>query len=444
MEIILSTLYFLFFTLLIYKLRFFRVKGINQKIILLMFLLKIAGAFSVALIYTYYYTDRTTADVFKYFDDAKIVYSSLFSNPEHFFRIITGIGDNSPELDRYYSAMRFWLKPYDYHLFNDNKTIIRLNAGLMPVTLCFYYVHCLIFAFISFTGLMAIYKVFVSFSEQKKYELLFGIFLFPSVIFWTSGVLKESILVFALGLMIFSLFSLKNRFTIKSMLLFLFSIVILLYNKYYVLASLVPCILFITIAGKAKKTDYIKFALVIGFTIIFIVFNEFIYKVFPLFELVSRKQNDFINFAQSLGNVGSLIEMERLNPDILSFIRLFPETFVSAFFRPLPWESKTLMAIPPMFENLILFLFVFLTIRYRDKYFKSKNIILFSLTFVFILFMLSAYTSPVVGALVRYKTPALPFLTGSLILLIDFKRLYTKTQLSGKIRRYFSKIFILR
>jgi hypothetical protein len=45
---------------------------------------------------------------------------------------------------------------------------------------------------------------------------------------------------------------------------------------------------------------------------------------------------------------------------------------------------------------------------------------------VLILFVLIGFTTPVIGSIVRYKTPAMPFLLMVILLLIDTKKLLNK------------------
>jgi len=58
MEIILCVAYTLFFVFLINKLKFFKIEGVSAKILSVLFIIKIASAFAITLIYTYYYKDN--------------------------------------------------------------------------------------------------------------------------------------------------------------------------------------------------------------------------------------------------------------------------------------------------------------------------------------------------------------------------------------------------
>jgi hypothetical protein len=71
--------------------------------------------------------------------------------------------------------------------FNDARTIVRIHSVLRIFSFGEYYVHAVFFAFISFTGLTALYRTFSS-SIKKHSELFYGaIFLIPSMVLWGSA-----------------------------------------------------------------------------------------------------------------------------------------------------------------------------------------------------------------------------------------------------------------
>jgi len=181
MELFLSSLYIAFFSWLILKLRFFKVESISSWFFVGVFFIKLLSALALTLIYTFYYTDRSTADIFKYFDDSKILFSAIHNNPLDYLKIVTGFDSDAPQLKPYYLDCNFWYKKFNYMLYNDNRTIIRFNAIVMLFSFGKFFVHNVFMSFLSFIGLMGIYKVFISKFEDKKWELLLVIFLVPSV-----------------------------------------------------------------------------------------------------------------------------------------------------------------------------------------------------------------------------------------------------------------------
>ena len=79
----------------------------------------------MSLIYTYHYTDRSLADIYKYFDDAKYMYGAVWTSPIDFLSMLTGIGNDTPHFNLYYDQMNNWFREYESNLYNDNPTLIR-------------------------------------------------------------------------------------------------------------------------------------------------------------------------------------------------------------------------------------------------------------------------------------------------------------------------------
>ena len=100
LELVLSFAYIAFAVFLIDRLPVFQHETIKTSTFKILFLVKLLAGFLLYLIYTRYYTDRATADIFRYFDDAEIMYQSLFDKPYDFFRMLTGYHANVPEIGR--------------------------------------------------------------------------------------------------------------------------------------------------------------------------------------------------------------------------------------------------------------------------------------------------------------------------------------------------------
>ena len=65
-------------------------------------------------------------------------------------------------------------------------------------------------------GLIALFKVLNSFFPNKKWAILFGIFLLPSTLFWCSGIHKDGIVFLSLMLVVYNVyFGIKNHLTFK-------------------------------------------------------------------------------------------------------------------------------------------------------------------------------------------------------------------------------------
>ena len=426
MEFALSIIYTLLFIYLIYKLSFFHIDGVSWKLLSGLFIIKIISAIALTLIYTYYYKNRLESDIFKYFDDGRIIFSSIKESPLDYLRMITGIGADSPHLKHFYDTSNFWNKPFDYGLYNDNRTMIRFNAIAMLFSFGYYNVHNVFMAFLSFTGLTAIFKTFYPYLFNKRNALIFSVFLIPSVLLWTSGILKEGLLMFSFGLFVYYSWKISTKkFHWKFIFWLLFSIGLLLLLKFYVLVAAVPGIICIFTLKLFKNKYIVPVFIGVHIFIIGLFFSfQYIFPSYNLVEITASKQRDFINMIDNTPNVGSRIDLPRLEPTISSFVINTPNALINSLFRPHLLETHSLMAIPAALENLLIIFIMMLSILFFQK-FSTQTFpwFWFCVSFVIILFTLCGLTTPVLGALVRYKTPALPFLFIIFITIIDFKKI---------------------
>lgn len=419
---------------------FFHVEGISKRTLSLLFLLKVACGLALWAIYTFYYTDRATADIYKYFDDSKVLFDTLKTNPSHFFKMLFGIGNNAPEFDKYYTEMNFWARKIDSNIYNDSHTIIRFNTLVRFFSFGYYNVHTTFICFLSLIGLTAIYKTFVEHLQDKKRELLIAVFLLPSVLFWGSGVLKEGLIFFALGLLIYYTHKL---FSLKAILICLGLALLLAFSKFYICLAIFPSLLFIIWINKNRSKLFLKFAIVIlVIAAIGINIESFTSIQSPLVTL-SQKQYEFNQLAygnltdannQPILAAKSLITINKLEPTLYSFLKNSPQALVNTTLRPYPWELKSPLMLMAGLENAIIIVFTifcFLFIKPLSKI--SWEYVLFCLSFVVIQFLIIGETTPILGAIARYKTIALPFLVIGLLFIIDKEQLLKKIPFLKKI-----------
>lgn len=410
-------------TILIYKSNFFKFQDLNSKYVVGIYILKVLSGAALIWVYSFYYQSRENADVFKYFDDGNIIYESLYDNPADYFKMLSGIGSDQEHLRKYYEECNFWYKGFNYDLYNDNRTVIRFNAFIRLFSFGNIYIHVLFINLLSFIGLIMIYRIVRSaLSHLPVFFSIFTVFLLPGVLFWGSGILKEGILLFGFGLLIKGVYDSLKKLTVKSIIQFSIGIIILLLSKFYVLIAALPGIFSMIYLSRLKKFKFLGVMLIHILFFFAAAYSEYIIPGYSFVEILSNKQHDFINYANSLKDVGSLIKIPILESDFLSVIVNAPLAFYNTLFRPFLWESSSLMMLFSALENLLIILILILSIVFRRKT-NLTGFVVFSISFVIILFVLSGLTTPVLGALVRYKIPALPFLFVFLFYFLDYKKL---------------------
>ena len=420
MEALLCLLYSVLFILLIFKWKFFSVDSLSKSFFVFVFILKIASGLALWWIYTYYYTDRSTADIYKYFDDSKIIFGSLKNSVTDFFNLILGTGDDA-HLKQYYVKMNYWYREFEGSTINEDRTMIRANAILTFFSFGQFNVHTVFFSFLSLIGLTAIYKTFSKYLTEKKTAFAILLFLFPSLLFWGSGVLKESLVLFAMGILVYTFSKMLDRTSfIKNLTAFLIFTFLLLIIKAYMLLILIPG-LFIWLILKLTGENYalIKFFIGISLCIATVLFipkinllerivtkqrmfinvgnggthllhnNKFVYikhEVNNPITLVDEKGyckiNDAVKYQYwlrenpkdtfvttsandtatywifySQAPSGSGINISKLENNFFSFFKNAPFAFWNVLSRPYAWEAKSFMLILPALENLFIIFF---------------------------------------------------------------------------------------
>lgn len=426
-EIMIILLYFMLFAWIIQKSRFFKTVALPKYFLLSVFTIKVLAGIAMAFIYTHYYPIRAEADIFKYFDDSKIMYDSLKENPEDFFRMISGMygGNDYYYMHTYYYDMNNWYKEFEGETFNDTHTIIRFNAVTRIFSFGIYHVHTVFVCFLVMIGLVFMYKSAENYFTGKKILLAISIFLMPSVVFWGSGVLKEALLLFAMGIFIYCVFDLiKGNLKWYIIAGAGFSFFLLIFLKIYALLILLPALVAYAVNLYRKlKFPVISYFICFGLALVIALNFTLIRENFDILRILATKQQDFINHAREL-NSNSLIDISPLEPTILSFLKNSPIALLNTFTRPYFFESGNPLMILAGLENSVMALLLILALYKRDQLSsEKKNMFYFLLFYSIMMFVLIGLVAPVTGAMVRYKIPALGMMAAAFVLTCDWKSL---------------------
>lgn len=441
MYIFLFLAYLIIFSGLIYYWKFFDIKGVRRKYLISVFLLKILVGIGLSLLYTDHYTSRKTGDAFRFYDDAAIMYSSIDEDPVIFLRLITGIGMKTDEQSlKYYMRMTHLERNYHKGFLNDNATIIRVNAIVMIFSLGYYHIHTAFWCFFAMIGLTAIFKLCVNHFPRKKWAMFFAVFLLPTVLFWSSGVLKEPLLLLGLGIFLLGFIRfIYSEHSRSDYWKILFGFLILLVAKGYVIQCLAPALVGLLLAKAfGGRRFWLWFSLPHILIIPVLLIGPHISNDLKISEIMSNKQIAFYNVAAE-SNSGSVIEILPINKPI-DVILNAPAALVNTYLRPWPWQWEKLLYIPAALENLLLlFALGIMVWNFKRPYGLSIPVLAFCGSFVVVLGVLTGEVVPVLGALVRYKLPSLIFLFVLLFALTDHVKLQRRFPIIRKAVRLLEK-----
>ncbi len=114
-----------------------------------------------------------------------------------------------------------------------------------------------------------------------------------------------------------------------------------------------------------------------------------------------------------------------------------------AFLRPHLNESLTISYLPAAIENVIVLAVILLAIFFRKKQNKISPEVLYSIFFSVSLLIIAGYTITLSGAIVRYKSIALPILIVPLACLIDWEMILKKLKHKFVSTNRYSQVKVL-
>jgi hypothetical protein len=368
--------------------------------------------------YTRHYDhERVPPDALRYVMDANKIAELLPEHPAIFVAFLTGIETSDSTFHRVAHQLSGWHSGYLYGLTNDCNTIIRLNLPIAVIAGGNYFLHALVFAFISFVGCILLYKTFcISFNPTQQQWLWLALFLTPTITFWTSAPTKEAALMPVFGGLIYWLAlwqrgALHKRHLIWLLLLIPGGIFI----KQYILFAMLPGLMFFILATAfpIQRIRLLWVATIMLSALIaqhahhFFIGGDFLY-------VLHKKLTDFTNVAH-IQNAGSQVYVPDTSTP-LQFIKHYPEALFLTYLRPYPWECRSWIYLPFILENILTF-FLILKVLWSWCHRKSNptRLTLFALSIVLLIAAIVGNTVPILGAVIRYRTPGLLLLFAVLI-----------------------------
>jgi hypothetical protein len=385
-------------------------KGASKNAFVVSWVIKVIAGLALLYTYTQVYPKRAEADAFKYFDDGIILREIADEDPAVFTRILLGTWSDSDL--HYLNRLNYWFRSYDHGIANDNRVVIRVNALLNLVTRGSYGLNLLVFLVLAWLGSYWLFQLFLGLSSTKITSYI-AAFLVPSTVFWSSGILKEALLFFALGGFLYSLFRLFQRFRWGVFTLGIVCFLLLLFLKIYILMALLPIVLLTWLW--VQTTSWKQFAgSFLACIAAFITCHVLFFPDWSPLSTLQGKQFDFIQMAHAV-NAGSIVPIIPMDGRMSTVLALIPLGIWNVLVYPDFSMLKNGQSLVAFTENvLILLILLGAVLRLRgiswtlDWRFPS---LLFSLAVLSLVGM----TAPVVGAMVRYKAPVLPFLLMSLL-----------------------------
>ncbi|MBL0308129.1 MAG: hypothetical protein IPP77_00045 [Bacteroidetes bacterium] len=399
--------------------RFFLIEGISRKHLSFFFLFKVVAGILLVLVYTHYYTDRFKQDIYRYFDDSVIISNILFINPLAWLKVMTGYGMYEPKVFQYLVHTEHFTHPV-HDIVTSNFLIIRLISLLNFFSAYNIYINTLFFSFFSFTGCVLLFKSFRPYFSSLPALLYLPLFLVPSVVFWSSGLLKETILFFAIGIYLRSLLKWNSTRNDVYIIMSVLAFVVIALTKIYLAATLLWCSFLLPINLSSIKSRFETERRMVVFVLIGL-FSVCFYGT-ELCNKVIEKRNEFVTLAID-ESAGSAIDLEMQPIDCTSLFALLPKATFGAIFRPFVWEGNLIQKGFALETGILVLIALYLLRFIRLPVGDRRWLALFCLSFSLINYAIIGATVPIMGAIVHYRVVSLVFMLLFIMLLMDEEKL---------------------
>ncbi len=390
-------------------------------------MIKLFGAISVCLIYQFYYTGGDTTN---YYETTKAI-SNLFYKDTHMFWDVAS-GNNSLANYQYFDNNT------GYPVFWRDGTAVFVSRLLIPLYfLSFqsFVVMSILLAWICYTG---IWRLFILFNEQfPKLERQFAISILfiPSVVFWGSGLLKDTITLSAVGWYTYYFYSffIRKKYKFSSIIFVFIAAFLLIAIKPYILFALLPGSLIwlsnerlARVQSKVLKYMAAPFFIAVGVGLSLLLLSQMgdFLGLYAIDKVMDRAV--IVNLDQKQDYYGgNSFDIGDFDASIGSMLGKAHLAIAATLFRPYLWDARNPVMLLSALENTyIMLLTLFLLIRLKFLGFFSligqNPLLLFSVLFsLFFAFSVGIATSNF-GSLVRLKIPCIPFYVSSLFVLRYF------------------------
>lgn len=303
-----------------------------------------------------------------------------------------------------------------FNLENQPRTafFIAILKPLARLTNGSYWIASLWLSFINFIACWYAVSILSELYPKIKNLIAASLLFIPSIVFWSSGVMKDTLAFAALvsSVAIIINFYKRGFNSIVNFILLILAAFILLKIKHYLLITML-------LFGGAlasfhllnKINGRIKWFLAITVFSIALVSTQFVHPYLKITRIAQTiYENNQVIIKKS--NQEDQLAITINDPSFLSVLEKVPKALHYGLFRPSILDNTMPLGWIHKIENLILTVLIFLSLL---LFIKKKPVVdwpLFSVSILCIILLatLLPLTSPNLGTLVRYKNAFLPFL----------------------------------
>jgi hypothetical protein len=395
-------------------------KGLDSKYFIGGLTAKLFGVTAFCLVYGLYYGGGDTVD---YFQGTSALTNLMTEDFAAFYSIIF-----ENELDPNWYAFNSETGYPAWHIWRDSGSFAVSRYSVLFSLLGFksFFVTSLLTAAFTYIGMWKLYRLFTFNYPDTKKALAICILFMPSLLFWGSGIMKDSYVLAAacwFSYNFYHVFITRKKILINALLL-TFNISMIMTLKPYVILSILPgALLWLNSAYiKQISSSFVKILVMPLLGVIILGSGFFLYSnlsslmgdygnIDQAVEKAKIIQQDLLREEQYGGNNYNLGEIDGTAAGMSS---IAPLAIFTALYRPLFFEvGSPLMVISALENTILLFFTIFLFFKTNPRkiirIILSEPLLLYSIFFSLLLAFGVGMASTNFGALSRYKIPFMPY-----------------------------------
>lgn len=363
------------------------------------FTLKLLAGAGVGLLYRYYYT---AGDTFAYFEDGSALAALARRDAGGWLALLFfGKMPEAIVLNFYQPRALF---------------LTRITSVFNLITFDNYWVIGACFSAMCFAGAWYLVRTISRHLPDTTLPAVIAFLFLPSAVFWSSGLLKESLSMAALYFLaaLFLKVWFNEKIRLSHACLAALGLCVLWYLKYYYVAVFLPVagasLLYKFISPSVRGGAWRRSALWLTLFLLPLVAITCLHPNFypeRLLDVIIQNNAAY----NALSAPDGVVHFHNLQPTASSLLANAPVALFSGLFRPLPWEASTLMPLLASAENaLVLALFVTAVFSWRRYLRCPQRVLLVALgVYVAALCVFLTFSAPNFGTLSRYRVGYFPF-----------------------------------
>ena len=390
-----------------------------RKIFLTAFFLRMFGSVAYSMMVQYYYG---YGDSFTYYMGSNFLRDQLLQDANNIKYFFAPAGEVKKWFDSEIGDDSY----AGYLNTESNLYVMKISAIVSFLAFNKFLIISVIFGFFSFAGQWRLFQVFNDINKGQQQKILAWAVLYtPSIWFWGSGLMKESICLGGIGFIIHFLYKIfvKKKFVLRDVLVLVFLVYLVGNIKSYIIIILAisfATLVFFNFIASVKNFVF-KSMLLLAFLFASIVVAYNLNFTDQL-EILADESRAQIQAFQHNYEVTQLVDetsraavkVQEFDASPSGLLLHSPVAIFTTLFRPFIWESRKIIILFTSLESMLLLLTT-LYLLFKLRFFGFFKAIFSNpyLLFCFVLSILFAliigFTTYNFGTMVRYKIMLLPF-----------------------------------